>query len=66
MIDSSPTLDRFDPSLGYIEGNVWVICWQCNRRKQDMAPERLIAFGFELIEAFKQVTHCLRECRGGG
>ncbi len=28
--DHSPTLDRFDPAIGYLPGNVFVICWRCN------------------------------------
>ncbi len=28
--DASPTLDRFNPSLGYVPGNVTVISWRAN------------------------------------
>jgi hypothetical protein len=34
-IDSSPTLDKFIPELGYIPGNVAVISWRANRLKGD-------------------------------
>lgn len=31
----SPSLDRFIPSLGYVEGNVWVISSRANHLKND-------------------------------
>lgn len=52
--DSSPSLDRFHPSLGYVPGNVWIICQGCNRAKQDMSGEDHIAFGIQLIDSFKE------------
>jgi hypothetical protein len=33
-----PSLDRIDPRLGYVRGNVQVICWAVNRAKSDMRP----------------------------
>ena len=33
--DSSPSLDRIDPSLGYVRGNVIVISYRANRIKND-------------------------------
>ena len=32
---TSPTLDRKNPSLGYVKGNVWVISHKANAMKQD-------------------------------
>lgn len=45
--DSSPTLDRVDPSGGYDPHNVWVISYRANRIKNDGTLEelRLIADG---------------------
>ena len=51
---TSPSLDRQDPPLGYVPGNVWVICWGCNRTKQDMSGDDHIAFGFRVKDAFKE------------
>ena len=51
---ASPSIDRYDPSLGYIPGNVWVICNECNTRKRDMSGEELVSFGLQLIDAFKE------------
>jgi hypothetical protein len=42
--DDSPTLDRKDPRLGYIKGNVWVISHKANRLKGDFTPTELKAF----------------------
>lgn len=52
--DSSPSLDRYYPSLGYVPGNVWIICLGCNRAKQDMSGEEHMFFGQQLVDAFKE------------
>lgn len=41
--DNSPSLDRIIPSLGYTPENVVIICFACNRRKNDSTPEQLYA-----------------------
>ena len=40
-IDSSPSLDRIIPELGYVPGNVAVISWRANRIKSDASAEEL-------------------------
>ena len=35
--DESPTLDRIDPSKGYVPGNVWVISYRANRIKSGLS-----------------------------
>ena len=42
--DDSPTLDRKDPRLGYVKGNVWVISHKANRLKGDYTPYELKTF----------------------
>jgi hypothetical protein len=37
----SPSIDRLDSSLGYVPGNVAVICWRCNELKRDATAEEL-------------------------
>ena len=37
----SPSLDRFNPSLGYIPGNVFLICVKCNTLKNDATLKEL-------------------------
>lgn len=39
--ESSPSLDRKLPSLGYVKGNVWVISYRANRIKNDATLEEL-------------------------
>lgn len=33
--DATPTIDRIIPAMGYVQGNVAIICWRCNRLKSD-------------------------------
>lgn len=39
--DASPSLDRFDPKIGYVIGNVELICWRCNVTKRDATADEL-------------------------
>ena len=39
--ENSPSLDRIDPSLGYVPGNVVVVSWRANRIKSDATLEEL-------------------------
>lgn len=41
--DASPTLDRLDPSLGYVPGNVSVISLKANRMKSNGTLEEIEA-----------------------
>ena len=38
---NSPTIDRIDPSKGYVPGNVWIISAQANRMKSDATLSQL-------------------------
>lgn len=40
-LDQSPTLDRLDPKLGYVQGNVTYISARANRIKYDATVEEL-------------------------
>lgn len=42
-IDTSPSLDRICPSLGYVAGNVRVISFRANRLRSDATAEELRA-----------------------
>lgn len=39
--DNSYTLDRVDPALGYVKGNVRVLSWRANKAKADLTVEQL-------------------------
>jgi len=39
--DNSPSMDRVNPKLGYIKSNVAILCWRCNKLKQDSTSEEL-------------------------
>jgi hypothetical protein len=38
---NSPSLDKIDPKLGYVKGNVWVISNRANTMKHDATLEEL-------------------------
>lgn len=48
--DDSPTLDRKDPRLGYIKGNVWIISHKANRLKSNFTPIELKTFCETVLE----------------
>ncbi len=41
--NKSISLDKIEPSLGYIKGNVQWVCWVVNRAKGDMTNEHFFA-----------------------
>lgn len=59
VCDSSPTLDKNVPALGYVRGNVSVICFDCNRRKRDMSWSELRTFAEAGQQAFLQYNEGL-------
>jgi len=40
--DTSPTLDRISPELGYVRGNIIVISYKANRIKNNGTPEEVM------------------------
>ncbi len=39
--DDSPSMDRVDSSKGYTKNNVAILCWRCNKHKQDSTSNEL-------------------------
>jgi hypothetical protein len=40
-LPTSPSIDRFDNNLGYVPGNVSIICWRCNELKRNATVDEL-------------------------
>jgi hypothetical protein len=40
-LPNSPSIDRIDPSRGYVKGNVWIISHKANRIKNNASHEEL-------------------------
>ncbi len=49
----SPSFDRILNNLGYIDGNIIIVCWRCNRDKSDHYLE-YFKFWYELILETKE------------
>ena len=47
--DNTPSLDRINPSKGYIPGNVQVVSQRVNRCKSDLTKREMLALGRALI-----------------
>ena len=51
-LDSSPSLDRINPNLGYIKGNIQVISKLANSMKNNASPEELKLFATYIINNY--------------
>ena len=47
--DRTPSCDRVDPAKPTYSNNIAIICWRCNRIKQDATAAELIAIGQWLL-----------------
>ena len=51
---NSPSLDRIDPVLGYVPGNVQVISYKANIMKSDATKDDLILFAKWVLDTYDQ------------
>ena len=49
----TPSLDRIDPTKGYIKGNVWVITKRANTMKNNATREELLKFADNIYKYFR-------------
>ncbi len=52
--DSSPSVDRINPELGYTKGNIKVISWRANNLKKDGTMEEFVSIIKYLNEEIKK------------
>ena len=52
--EHSPSLDRIDPTKGYIRDNIWVISWKANRLKSNASAEDIMKLAVALQELAQQ------------
>jgi hypothetical protein len=50
-LPNAPSLDKIDPTLGYVPGNIQVISHKANSMKRDASSEELLAFANWIYEA---------------
>lgn len=53
-LDNLMSVDRINPKLGYIKGNVEVISYKANRMKNDASAQELVAFAESILRRFKK------------
>lgn len=57
----SPSLDKIDPTLGYVKGNIQVISWLANTMKNDATEEELMAFAQWVIGEYSDKESLQRD-----
>lgn len=62
--DSSPSIDRLTPSLGYVKGNIAVISFRANRIKNDATPAEIKRIA-EGIDRYCKNSHTQRKKKTG-
>lgn len=58
LTNNSPSLDCFDPTKGYVKGNVWVISQKANAIKRNLTLEQWKGFVKKLEENSERFTNC--------
>jgi hypothetical protein len=50
QLDSNASIDKLNPKLGYVKGNVQIISRKANRMKNDATPEELLTFAKSILK----------------
>lgn len=58
FLPASPSLDKINPLLGYIKGNVMVISMKANAMKYNATKEELITFSKNILKLFNNDAKC--------
>jgi hypothetical protein len=55
--ENAASLDRIDPKKGYIDSNIIIVCWEANRSKALLTPDKfyMLARFYEKYELIKKV-----------
>lgn len=53
-LDTSPSLDRIDPNVGYLPENIQIISNLANRMKNNASDEQLLRFSHYYIEHYRK------------
>lgn len=59
IVDTSPSLDRIDNSLGYVKDNIQVISNLANRMKNSASTELLINFAKWILKERNEKSSCI-------
>lgn len=57
---NSPSIDRVDPTLGYIPGNVWIISHKANCVKNNLTSDELGRIARNLEQEIERRSHAKR------
>ena len=47
--NNTPSIDKINPELGYVKGNVWIVSWKANRIKSNLSKDELQLFCTNLL-----------------
>ena len=54
MCDNSPSLDKLNPALGYVKGNILVMSQKANFLKNNATPDELLKLAHWIIKTYAQ------------